>query len=141
MKITKDHSERAKGLFKANPKIDILYVNEKGEFFTNKNYALASVKGNKSKLAEIENEKAEVVAPKENKASDKGLTITDNNGTVISFPELQDKEEIATGVKGVELPSDKRKNGKPANGTYDVAGTGFVFDGGILSDIIEITKS
>lgn len=59
MKLTKALIEQAKEIMSDN-KVDKVYLNDKGEFFTVHNYAMISVHNDKSKLAEIT---ADTVAP------------------------------------------------------------------------------
>lgn len=42
MKISKKIKEAAKGIFASNTKVDTIYVNQKGEFFTRENFARMS---------------------------------------------------------------------------------------------------
>lgn len=50
--LTKKIVEQGKQILSANA-VPVVYVNDKGEFFTVHNYAMLSVHGNKDKLAEI----------------------------------------------------------------------------------------
>ena len=39
MKLSNENKERAKEIFAAQPKVDRLFINDKGEFFTSKSFA------------------------------------------------------------------------------------------------------
>lgn len=60
--ITDKVKKAAAKIFTSNPKLDKLFVNDKGEFFTTHNYALNSTK-NKDSIAELP--RASVVTDKE----------------------------------------------------------------------------
>ena len=58
MQVTKEHREKAAELAAKN-KVNTLYVNKKGEFFTSENLASISVNGKNNNYAKIEiNEKS-----------------------------------------------------------------------------------
>ncbi|MDR0829648.1 MAG: hypothetical protein LBN95_06015 [Prevotellaceae bacterium] len=54
MTATKEQKEKALEIAKKQ-KINAVWVNEKGEFFTTENYAMLSVGNKKDKVAKIEN--------------------------------------------------------------------------------------
>jgi hypothetical protein len=53
MKATKKQIEKGKGIAK-QLKTDVLFINEKGEYFTDENRAQLSVKGDKKKYQKLD---------------------------------------------------------------------------------------
>lgn len=90
MKANKSQIENAATIGKDND-VDIVYVNIKGEFFTNENLASLSVNGVKSKYTKID---ISIIAPKETATND--LQTIDEILEQINNATLEETEAIYT---------------------------------------------
>lgn len=100
LKITSETKKRAEEVAEKNG-LNVIFVNDKGEFFSNENFAALSVKSNKSKYAKIE-----VVTVSDDSEPEKS---TNDLGTVT---EVVAAIETAESVDAVEAIVKAEKEGK-----------------------------
>lgn len=109
LKITSEIKNRAQEVAEKNG-LNVIFVNDKGEFFSNENFAALSVKSDKSKYAKIE-----VVAVGDDSEDGKG---TNDLGTVT---EVVASIEAAETVDDVEAIVKAEKEGKNRKTVLDAA--------------------
>jgi len=95
MKATKKQIEKGKSLAKSL-KIDIVYVNDKGEYFTNENLAQLSVKGDKQRYQALNySTSVDATAESEELAEIKSLkTVYEVQAILDTELESEGREEI-----------------------------------------------
>ncbi len=101
LKITSETKKRAEEVAAKNG-LSVIYVNEKGEFFSNENFASLSVKGNKEKYAKIE-----VVAVV--KETGNGTTELGTVAEVVAAIEVAETVESVETIVKAETEGKNRK--------------------------------
>ncbi|MDC9722370.1 MAG: hypothetical protein PSN34_06305 [Urechidicola sp.] len=139
MKILKEHKESAVKIFEANDSLDSLFVNKKGEFFTNENLASVSVKGVKKDFARIA--RASVIEDAEDDKDDfdhkQDETVVKGDGMILKCDD--NKELVFTKIKDEvrePIQGDYAEfNDKPADGVFKFKTTTMGFKNGKLDKI------
>ena len=103
LKITSETKKRAQEVAEKNG-LNVVFVNDKGEFFSNENFASLSVKGDKSKYAKIE-----VVAVSDDSESEKA---TNDLGTVTEVVAAIEAAETVEAIEAITKAETEGKNRK-----------------------------
>lgn len=103
LKITSETKKRAQEVAEKNG-LSVIFVNDKGEFFSNENFAALSVKSDKSKYAKIE-----VVAVDSFSEDGKG---TNDLGTVTDVVSAIEAAETVDAVEAIVKAEKEGKNRK-----------------------------
>lgn len=103
LKITSETKKRAEDVAAKNG-LSMIFVNDKGEFFSNENFAALSVKSDKSKYAKIE-----VVTVSDDSDPEKS---TNDLGTVTEVVAVIESAESVDAVEAIVKAEKEGKNRK-----------------------------
>ncbi|MEL3904450.1 MAG: hypothetical protein P1P63_04995 [Treponemataceae bacterium] len=103
MKITNEIKKRAQEVAEKNG-LNVVFVNDKGEFFSNENFAALSVKSDKQKYAKIE-----VAAVSDNSDEKKGTNDLDTVAEVVAAIEAATEVEAVEAILKAETEGKNRK--------------------------------
>lgn len=137
MELTAKQKANAQGIFEGNDNLKSLFMNSKGEFFTNRNYADMSVRGKTS----IEVRRADLIGASEVSS---GKVRDANPSTPKLVVETEDGKKLKFNIPKGDVPEvgakDKIGN-KNASGIYKVdPQLSYKFEKGVLAEVIEPTK-
>lgn len=102
--ITDAQTKKAKEIARKRG-VKVVFVNDKGEFFTNKNYALNSVKNDTSKLADVE---ADTVVAQNDAGEQNQYASLNANDLIAIIQESTSKDELDK-IAAFEKTGKKRK--------------------------------
>ena len=105
LQVTKDQMKRANDVAKAN-ELATVFMNDKGEFFSNKNFAALSVEGNKDRYVKID------VSPEigdSGKAKGGSTNDLGTSGEVVSAIEAATELEAVYAILTAEKAGKARK--------------------------------
>lgn len=112
MEITKEHKEVANLIFKTNPSCKKVWVNEKPEYFTQRDLAVGSVKNPETDLGVIESSEEEVLETITTPQELVNLTVDRIKGVLPSF---KNRELLIEAIK-LEAKAENRSGAKEAIG-------------------------
>ena len=113
LQVTKEQKQKAIELGRKH-NVNSMFVNDKGEFFTNENFAKLSVNGDKEKLATVQVTPEEIKETKEEPKEEAKKIETSGKPTTetATAAELIAAIENATEITAVQAILDAEKSGK-----------------------------